>query len=183
VVLPDTQYYSDKYPDIFSAQTDWIARNVQALDIRFVLHEGDLVDGQSSTRQWQVAQAAMTRLDGIVPYFLALGNHDFLFPQRDTTLFNRYFPYTKYRLSGHVRSSAGASYKMATGDQGNRVHQIMTNFQTWANGGNGYLKLFTIDHAHHTVSVKTYSPHLEQYLTGSRHDFVIANFRIADYIR
>ena len=36
VVLPDTQNYSTSYPNIFSAQTQWIANNKDALNIVFL---------------------------------------------------------------------------------------------------------------------------------------------------
>ena len=41
--LPDTQKYSELYPEIFWAQTEWIVNNRDELDIRFVSHYGDLV--------------------------------------------------------------------------------------------------------------------------------------------
>ena len=42
VVLPDTQIYSESYPEIFYSQTDWIVDNVVAEDIAFVTHLGDV---------------------------------------------------------------------------------------------------------------------------------------------
>jgi hypothetical protein len=39
-VLPDTQYYSQKYPDVFVRQTEWIVANRERHRIRFVAHEG-----------------------------------------------------------------------------------------------------------------------------------------------
>jgi hypothetical protein len=44
IVLPDTQFYSQSYPTIFSNQTQWIADNVEDMNILFVLHEGDIVN-------------------------------------------------------------------------------------------------------------------------------------------
>jgi len=38
VVLPDTQYYSDHYPEIYEAQTQWIADNRDKERIVFVTH-------------------------------------------------------------------------------------------------------------------------------------------------
>ena len=75
VVLPDTQYYSLRHPDIFKEQTRWIKQNKEALNILFVLHEGDLTD-QNSEGEWKVADEAMKVLDGTVPYCVVLGNHD-----------------------------------------------------------------------------------------------------------
>src|SRR5512147_1592342 len=44
VVLPDTQFYSSAWPDIFRAQTQWVVDNRAAENIAFVLHTGDIVD-------------------------------------------------------------------------------------------------------------------------------------------
>ena len=56
-VLPDTQFYaryatsgeSNQYQrhygnEPFAAQTNWVARNAQALNIPFLIHLGDVVD-------------------------------------------------------------------------------------------------------------------------------------------
>jgi hypothetical protein len=76
VVLPDTQYYASSWPDIFMAQTRWIAENQTARQIAFVLHTGDLVDSDVP-EQWTVAAQAMHALDGLVPYVVTAGNHDY----------------------------------------------------------------------------------------------------------
>ena len=77
VVLPDTQYYSSSYPDIFPAQTGWIVAQKSARNIAVVLHEGDIVDGAGDPAQWTVANSSMRLLDSaLVPYVLVPGNHD-----------------------------------------------------------------------------------------------------------
>jgi hypothetical protein len=76
VVLPDTQFYAAAYPDIFAAQTKWIADNRDSANLVAVLHEGDLVDDPSSVDQWQVASDAFATLDGVIPYLVLAGNHD-----------------------------------------------------------------------------------------------------------
>lgn len=76
VVLPDTQYYSEKWHDHFHNQTKWIADNAEQLNIKYVLHEGDVVNN-NGPEQWKVARSAMQRLDGVVPYAIVLGNHDY----------------------------------------------------------------------------------------------------------
>lgn len=97
VLLPDTQTYSAAYPEIFQAQTQWIAEHADS--IAFVLQQGDITD-RNTEDQWNVAVAAMTRLDGVVPYVVAVGNHDLgengHTQDRNSTLFNRFFPYEKY---------------------------------------------------------------------------------------
>jgi hypothetical protein len=74
-LLPDTQRYTWMDPEIFYAQTRWIARQRDPLDIRFVIHLGDIVDDYTDA-EWKVADRAMATLDGVVPYSVTPGNHD-----------------------------------------------------------------------------------------------------------
>lgn len=51
---------------------------------------------------------------------------------------------------------------------GKPVHQIMQNYQTNANGGDGWLRYYTFSPADNVIRAKTYSPALHQYdRTGS----------------
>ena len=77
VALPDTQFYSSLNPQIFAAQTQWIANHVQDQNIQLVVGLGDIVDGGGSLTQWQNADAAVRLLSGKVPYMMAIGNHDY----------------------------------------------------------------------------------------------------------
>ena len=77
VALPDTQFYSSTYPQIFAAQTQWIANHVQDQNIQLVAGLGDIVDGGGDLAQWQNAGAAYRLLVGKVPYMIAIGNHDY----------------------------------------------------------------------------------------------------------
>jgi hypothetical protein len=75
--LPDTQNYSEFYPQIFNAQTQWIAQNAQALGIRYVSHYGDVVNHGDRIAEWNNANAAMAILDATdIPYGVTAGNHD-----------------------------------------------------------------------------------------------------------
>jgi hypothetical protein len=75
VVLPDTQGYAGQYPDIFTAQTRWIADHAEELRIQYVLHVGDVTDWNSDS-EWQRARAAFDEL-GDVPLAVVPGNHDY----------------------------------------------------------------------------------------------------------
>src|SRR5215472_3275947 len=77
VALPDTQFYSSTYPQIFAAQTQWIADHVQDQNIKLVIGLGDIVDSGGNVAQWQNADAAVRLLQGKVPYMMAIGNHDY----------------------------------------------------------------------------------------------------------
>jgi hypothetical protein len=77
VMMPDTQVYAESYPAMFDAQTQWIADNKTAQNIAFVTHVGDVVNNPTSNTQWTRADAAMDKLDGVVPYGITIGNHDY----------------------------------------------------------------------------------------------------------
>ena len=77
VALPDTQFYSSLNPQIFAAQTQWIANHVQDQNIQLVVGLGDIVDAGGDLTQWQNADAAVRLLSGKVPYMMAIGNHDY----------------------------------------------------------------------------------------------------------
>ncbi|MCX7749658.1 MAG: hypothetical protein N2645_22620 [Clostridia bacterium] len=287
-ILPDTQNYSASYPNIFNAQTQWIANNYQAQNIKFVVHEGDITNNNTST-QWQAARNAMKILDGIVPYSVLPGNHDISYNSatntRDTTFYNTYFPLSHYSgnstfggvysaepakydnnyhtfsaggtnwlvlslefgprdpvldwankvvsshpnhrvivvthtymfsdetrhntghkhnphsynlasaaggvndgeemwqkfiklhpnitivLNGHVLDD-GQGRRVSVGDHGNKVYQMLCNYQMDTNGGNGYLRLLEIDPVDGTLRGISYSPYLKQYKTDWQNDFL-----------
>ncbi len=75
-ILPDTQIYSQTYPGLFLMQTAWLAQNRDKFNMAFALHLGDITH-RKTTAEWQNAQAAMQPLDGVLPYALAPGNHDY----------------------------------------------------------------------------------------------------------
>lgn len=99
VFLPDTQYYSARYPELFKRQTQWIADNRARQNIQAVLHEGDIVD-RNEPKQWANADAAISILDAAeIPYQIAIGNHDYdTFSDADrlATAFNAIFPPGRY---------------------------------------------------------------------------------------
>ncbi len=76
-VLPDTQLYSESMPQIYDAQTKWIADNAKQENIRFVLHVGDIVNNAFNMEHWENSLAAMKTLeDAGIPYAVVTGNHD-----------------------------------------------------------------------------------------------------------
>ncbi|MCL5742908.1 MAG: metallophosphoesterase [Acidobacteria bacterium] len=78
IALPDTQLYSETYPRIFEAQTSWIKRNRSREHIAFVTHLGDIVqNGGRNPTEWKRARRAMYLLDGVVPWGVDIGNHDY----------------------------------------------------------------------------------------------------------
>ncbi len=96
-VLPDTQYYSEKYPAIFTQQTQWIAQWAKAQHIVFVSQVGDLVEDYNVDREWENAQSAMAVIRNAgIPYSVVPGNHDLNFEAGDTSEFDKYFPYSDF---------------------------------------------------------------------------------------
>jgi hypothetical protein len=101
VALPDTQYYSQNYPSVFTSQTNWIVNNENALNIVFVTHLGDIVNVNNDDAQWQRANTSMSVLDNKVPYTVLPGNHDMDEgysppPGAGATYYERYFPASRY---------------------------------------------------------------------------------------
>ena len=98
VVLPDTQYYASDFPEFFDAQTAWIVGEHATGNVAFVLHEGDIVDDDVAP-QWMRAYHSLHALDGVVPYVLSAGNHDYCcagWPSDRTTKINDYFPVSTF---------------------------------------------------------------------------------------
>jgi hypothetical protein len=101
VALPDTQNYYVEYfgaaRDIFTSQIQWILDRKDALNIAFVLHEGDVTE-LNSTPEWVFAKSVMNRLDGVLPYAVDVGNHDGTeYAPNQTAPFNQYFPLSQYK--------------------------------------------------------------------------------------
>jgi hypothetical protein len=290
VALPDTQCYTRKYSgathEIFTAQTQWIVDHKDELNIAFVLHEGDITDGNSAW-EWTNARASMSLLNGVVPYALAVGNHDGLWTSRnDTALFNQYFPLSQFQnlptfggvfesnrmdncyhlfsaggvdwlvfslefgprnevlvwanqvaanypnrrvmvvththiysdntlhgsstnhlwmpikdygrandgtdvwekflrhhanmgfvFNGHVLNS-GTGRLVGVGDYGNQVFQMLANYQMNVLGGAGYLRIVQFFPDQDKMSVKTYTPYLDSWLTDTNNQFTYTNLGV-----
>jgi len=267
VALPDTQYYSAKWPQTFAAQTQWIVANRQPLNIVYVAHLGDIVDSASQPTQWANADAALSLLDLLtdLPYGLAVGNHD-QSPNGDprgTGAFNARFPYTRYAqrpwygghygtdndnhyvffegggvqwlalhleygasADSHVLRWAGDVLRLhpdrpavvvthsliGTGQpgawnpqgaavyetlrvhpnlvlmlcghvsgegrradmyEGRTVHTLLADYQSRANGGEGWLRVLEFVPGENRVRVQTYSPTLDRYETDADSQFVL----------
>lgn len=125
VVLPDTQFYSQDNPAIFTSQTEWIRNNQQSRSIIYAAHLGDLVDSRGCnhpTSEWNNAANSIRVLDGvaatdaIIPYGVLHGNHDFdpldsggliCSPNRDE--YNRNFGPQRYPAPGSASFYGGSA--------------------------------------------------------------------------
>lgn len=79
-VLPDTQDYTDTSltngpPQTFYNMTRWLVDNRESHNIIFVAHVGDVTQNNLA-HEWEVANRALSTLDGRIPYSLLPGNHD-----------------------------------------------------------------------------------------------------------
>lgn len=102
VVVPDTQRYAAYFPEIFRAQFRWIRDQVDPLQIKFVVHVGDIVE-ENEDAEWKVAEEAFGLLDGVVPYLAVPGNHDYTraglkVGVRDSSRYNALF--SPWRFAG-----------------------------------------------------------------------------------
>ena len=126
-VLPDTQVYSLRYPGLYDAQTNWIVRNRERRNVRYVIHLGDITNN-NTPMEWRRARAAMGLLDGAVPYSLVPGNHDYG-PSGDAssrdTLMNEYF---KFDTARSMPTFGGA---MEEGKLDNTFHLFEVEGRKW----------------------------------------------------
>jgi hypothetical protein len=286
VALPDTQFYSSLNPQIFAAQTQWIANHVQDQNIQLVVGLGDIVDAGGDLTQWQNADAAVRLLSGKVPYMMAIGNHDYdqnnpagrtastknfnsffgparyagaawykgsfpagsnenfygvitvngrnyliivlefaardsalawadgilkanqdkdaiivthMFTYMDNTRISgcdlnsagsfgvgqdnngedmwwklvRKYPNIHLVLSGHVVQGDGTGRRMDLGLNGNLVNQILSDYQSDPLGGGGYLRIMRISPSLNRVSVTSYSPYLDSFMTDDHNQFTV----------
>ena len=76
VVIPDSQYLTATYTNLWNDQINWVISNRAARNIKAVMHLGDLVD-VPNTVQLNHAMYGLNNLRNAgVPLILAPGNHD-----------------------------------------------------------------------------------------------------------
>lgn len=276
IVLPDTQFYSEEYPDTFCLQTNWIKENIGRLNIAYMSHMGDITNHGGKTDQWNVAVKCLGTLDGVIPYGLVAGNHDTDKPHNKSSGFsnyNRYFPAKKFSdekwyidnysdnrnsailieklgvkmlfinleiepsdesivwannviqknpgiytivtthkylpddsdkldedtqfsdpgpnnngsqiwrklvnmncqikmvWNGHYHKTDGENRLTSINSCGDKVEQILQDYQTRENGGNGLLRIYTFTPQEKKIEVSTYSPLLESYERDASSEF------------
>ncbi len=114
VLLPDTQFYAEKYPETYVAQTMWIRRQLRQDNIKFVIHLGDIVQTPNQKPEWENANRAMEIIDRVVPYSMVPGNHDMDVKTRDSTLYNAFFSPARFAnedwYGGHMGATNDNNY-------------------------------------------------------------------------
>ncbi|MCL2595574.1 MAG: metallophosphoesterase [Promicromonosporaceae bacterium] len=76
-VIPDTQISMTEAGRAWEPQVAWLVANAARLNLRFVLHVGDLVDKPYELGQWERAAAGLAQFRlANIPYAITPGNHD-----------------------------------------------------------------------------------------------------------
>jgi hypothetical protein len=84
IAIPDTQkmvQYSGRAPMV-EAMAQFIVDEHDTRGIAFVTHVGDVVEHPDIEVEWTRARKGLDLLDGVVPYSVAIGDHEYL-PEED----------------------------------------------------------------------------------------------------
>lgn len=77
-------------------------------------------------------------------------------------------------IAGHEHNGdQGEAHRTDPNTCGQPVHQLMTDYQDRANGGDGWLRYYTFDPAENTMTATTYSPKLDRYETDANSAFTL----------
>ncbi len=126
VMLPDTQYASEYWPEVFRAQMAWVDAQQSARNIRYVLHVGDVVDNVGQPAQWANSKSAMGLPTDDVPYIIGPGNHDLdSTTTRAATTYNSHYP----RSTFTALPSFGGTYPSNAND--NAYHTFTAGGTDW----------------------------------------------------
>jgi hypothetical protein len=94
-----------------------------------------------------------------------------------TNIWNKFVKKRKnisFVFNGHITDKTGARL-VSVGDNGNNVYQMMANYQDLPFGGTGYLRIAEFDPSLKKVSIKTYTPWTDEYITDSDNQFEFEN--------
>ena len=91
-------------------------------------------------------------------------------------------------LNGHVAwGNDGLGRLTSSGIHGNRVHQILANYQNppytmYDSGGNGWLRIMKFIPVNNRIEVTSYSPWIDQYATDNQNQFDLLYLMTCDEI-
>lgn len=250
IVMPDTQFYSQDYPELLTQQVQWILNHSQDNKVVMVLGNGDVADDQVEA-QYIIANNSLSPLiDSNIPYLIGRGNHD-----EGGSYYETYFPASRFDIDGNL-GEMNNSYKRleineenytffnlnndptlaeinwlkgimdtypddyvfiathdclettgsltTTGqyiwgnlssydnilaffcghnhaearttqlsDTGKIVNFLLADYQSWDNGGEGYLRQYTINPDTRSIRARSYSTNLSYYNRSEESDFVV----------
>ena len=131
VVIPDTQNMIGRRQgnnDMVREMTEWIVANRNAFNIRFATQLGDVVDYGWDLLEWERADAQLGGLDGVVPYSVALGDHDYRneenkgSPTRNYVEFFGPGRYADYDWYGGANASGTSHFQVFSGGELEFLH-------------------------------------------------------------
>ncbi len=105
-IVGDTQGVSNFYPDKLDGIYDWIIDNKDEKKIQYVFGVGDITEYDSDA-EWTAAKAAITKLDGVLPYSLVRGQGHDTVAQFDT-YFAGHTGYTS-QIDGYYKEGSVAN--------------------------------------------------------------------------
>ena len=150
-VIPDSQQEVLKPVDgRLEERMTWLVANREALNLKMVLHVGDLLNWDTPDHiQYVRASAALAVLDRAgLPYALALGNHDTAATTvggsaapgkvnanlRNTATYNTFFPLTRFKALGGVYEPGRIDTAYHTFTAGG-LDWLVLNLELWARTG------------------------------------------------
>ncbi len=74
-------------------------------------------------------------------------------------------------LNGHFWENGGERHQVSTNAAGLPVYEMQANYQALSNGGDGYMRLIRFDPANNRITVSTYSPALDTFMTDANSAF------------
>jgi hypothetical protein len=179
MVIPDTQneVLSDSGAAMyFDHRIDWIVENRDALDVRWVLQTGDLVNWDTPDHDQYVRASVGFEAfdDAALPYVIAIGNHDTAatckggsacpgdtnMHLRDTSTFNEYFPTTRFPTLTDVFEAGKCDNSYHLIEAGG-LDWVIINIELWARTeAYQWMGQVLADHPGHNAIVITHS-HLD----------------------
>lgn len=172
-VVPDTQQETVRDTGRFEGRMQWLAENRGALNLRFVLHVGDMANWDTPDHdQFVRASAGLEILDKAqIPYAIALGNHDTAAVKeggsaapgntntnlRITTTYNTYFPTTRFPRLGGTFQEGKMDNAFQTFEAGG-LNWLVINLELWPRTEVvEWAKRVVQDHPRHNVIVVTHA--------------------------
>ena len=74
-VVGDSQHSAKNQPEVVAKMFDWIKANAEKRKMAFMVCVGDFTNDNTDA-EWTTTLQNIARLDGVLPYALAIGNHD-----------------------------------------------------------------------------------------------------------
>lgn len=99
VMLPDTQRLCNN-PSVYDELIQYIVDQKVARNIKMVLHVGDTVDDGTNSSFHAIADSALAKLEGQIPFLIGIGNKDYddgSGASRTASAFNAAHPLSMYQ--------------------------------------------------------------------------------------